>query len=264
MGEKKKLFASLRYIVPSELEEFLEQQASEGMILRFLSQGSLFYFTFASEEPEESAEGTDGSEDSAAKDKVPEKIKYAVDCTGLSKALYMETLINKGWEYSGRAMNCYIWKKRYTGLERPEDFTDKAALKKHCLILGVLFFLFAALILSLWGIMIWEMVKFDPEIMQKKIPVFIVSMVIQLPVVLYMLWAGYRLTGAAERYGKMEGIIKRTASSYKDTMEEIAGEENMQEDIFGPDAKAPKSIFGPDEEESASIFDLKKDTGTDE
>ena len=62
MGEKKKLFASLRYIVPSELEEFLEQQASEGMILRFLSQGSLFYFTFASEEPEESAEGTDGSE----------------------------------------------------------------------------------------------------------------------------------------------------------------------------------------------------------
>ena len=270
MGEKKKLFASLRYIVPSELEEFLEQQASEGMILRFLSEGSLFYFTFASEEPEESAEGADGSEDtedSAVKEKTPEKIKYAVDCTGLSKALYMETLINKGWEYSGRTMNCYIWKKRYTGLDRPEDFTDKAALKKHCLVLGVLFFLFAAVILSLWAVMIWEMVKFDPEIMKNKIPVFIVSMVIQLPVMLYMLWAGYRLIGAAERYGKMEGIVKRTASSYKETMEEIAAEEAAQDDtsdLFGPDAKAPKSIFGPDEEEPASIFDLEKDTRTDE
>ena len=198
---------------------------------------------------------------------VPEKIKYAVDCTSLSKALYMETLINKGWEYSGRSMNCYIWKKRYTGLDRPEDFTDKAALKKHCLILGVVFFLFAAVILSLWAVMIWEMVKYDPEIMKRKIPVFIVSMVIQLPIMLYMLWAGYRLIGAAERYGKMEGIVKRTALSYKETMEEFTEEELMQVDtpsVFGPDAKAPKSIFGPDEEEPASIFDSEIDTRTDE
>ena len=65
----------------------------------------------------------------------------------------------------------------------------------------------------------------------------------------------------------MEGIVKRTASSYKETMEELAEEEVMQVDtpsIFGPDAKAPKSIFGPDEEEPASIFDLEKDTRTDE
>ena len=50
-------------------------------------------------------------------------------------------------------------------------------------------------------------------------------------------------------------------------MEEIAAEEAAQDDtsdLFGPDAKAPKSIFGPDEEEPASIFDLEKDTRTDE
>ena len=87
MAEKKKFFASLRYIVPEDLEFFLEESASQGLILNRLGEGSLFYFDF-----------TEAS---------PEKTKYVADITGLSKGLYMGMLIDKGWEYMGRVMNCY-------------------------------------------------------------------------------------------------------------------------------------------------------------
>ena len=52
MADKKNFFASLRYIVPEDLEYFLEERASEGFKLERLRESSLFYFDFTEGTPE--------------------------------------------------------------------------------------------------------------------------------------------------------------------------------------------------------------------
>ena len=111
MEERKKIiFASLRHIVPSDMEEYLENMQAKGFELRSLADGSLFYFPFGEAETG--------------------KAKYAVDSTGLSKALYMQMLIDKGWEYLGRSMNCYIWRKKYKGTGKKRKKNNYEGIKK--------------------------------------------------------------------------------------------------------------------------------------
>lgn len=135
MAGKKKILASLRYIVPTEMEYFLEERASEGMHLCPLGEMGFFYFDFVESEPE--------------------KVKYVVDVTALPKALYMQTLIEKEWQYLGKTGNCYVWRKPYDST-RPEEFADKSCRKKYCKRMGIGFFLtmlffLAAMILLGYG-----------------------------------------------------------------------------------------------------------------
>ncbi len=213
MEERKKIiFASLRHIVPSDMEEYLENMQAKGFELRSLADGSLFYFPFGEAETG--------------------KAKYAVDSTGLSKALYMQMLIDKGWEYLGRSMNCYIWRKKYEGSDRPSDFTDKAGLKKHCLIQGAVFMLLALVMLALYVFMVLEITggyKMGNDI-KKMLITYIIFMVIQLPILIYLVWAGIKLLAAAGRYGRMEDIRLQGARGpvmEADTDEEEGG------DVFG-------------------------------
>ncbi|MCR5209754.1 MAG: DUF2812 domain-containing protein [Lachnospiraceae bacterium] len=173
MADKKKFFASLRYIVPEDLEFFLEESASEGMILDHLGESSLFYFDF-----------TEGA---------PEKTKYVADVTGLSKALYMEMLINKGWEYMGKVMNCYLWRQTYSGNKRPDDFADKKGIRNHCLKMGITFAVLALILIAIYVMMIMILVTEGKAGNYSHITGYCLAMGIQLPIVLYLIWAAFKL-----------------------------------------------------------------------
>lgn len=173
MAEVNKFFASLKYIIPSDMEYFLEESSAEGLKLLDLGQSSVFAMKF--------------------QEAKPEKVKYAVDCTGLSKSLYMQTILDKGWEYMGTTLNCYVWRKPYEGNERPEDFTDKNAIAKHCLKQGIVFAVVALILIVLYALMIIELVAEFKMGKTEHIPAYCVIMTVQLPLLLYSVWAAVRL-----------------------------------------------------------------------
>jgi len=108
--KKKVWFAQFRYPTPDSLEYFLEENAAEGYSLNPIGETGMFYYEFT--------EAKSG------------KCKFLVDRSGLSKAFYVETMINEEWELMGQSLNCYIWRKYYDG-ERPADMNDKVCLTKH-------------------------------------------------------------------------------------------------------------------------------------
>ena len=173
MAEVNKFFASLKYIIPSDMEYFLEESSAEGLKLLDLGQSSVFAMKF--------------------QEAKPEKVKYAVDCSGLSKSLYMQTILDKGWEYMGTTLNCYVWRKSYEGSDRPEDFTDKNAIAKHCLKQGIVFAVVALILIVLYALMIIELVAEFKMGKTEHIPAYCVIMTVQLPLLLYSVWAAVRL-----------------------------------------------------------------------
>ena len=173
MAEVNKFFAALKYIIPSDMEYFLEESSAEGLELMDLGQSSVCAMKFLEAKPE--------------------KVKYAVDCTGLTKSLYMQTILDKGWEYMGSSLNCYVWRKRYEGSDRPEDFTDKKAIAKHCLKQGIVFGVVALILLVLYTLMIIELVAEFKMGETKHIPLYSIAMTVQLPLLLYSIWASVRL-----------------------------------------------------------------------
>lgn len=156
----KEWFVSLKYIVPSEMEYYLEEKAAEGYMLKEVGQMGLFYFEFQ-------------------EDKV-QKCKYVVDISALPKTLYMSTLIDKGWEYLGKTGNCYIWRKCYEN-ERPDDFADYSCRKKHCLRFGLAMLLIAIILLAAIGYLIWGIYMEKKYGVNTHIITYIVEAVIDLP-----------------------------------------------------------------------------------
>jgi hypothetical protein len=173
MAEVNKFFAALKYIIPSDMEYFLEESSAEGLKLLDLGQSSVFAMKFVEEQPE--------------------KVKYAVDCSGLSKSLYMQTILDKGWEYMGTSLNCYVWRKPYEGADRPEDFTDKTAIAKHCMKQGIVFAAVAVILLVLYTLMIIELVAEFKMGKTEHIPLYSIAMTVQLPLLLYSVWASVKL-----------------------------------------------------------------------
>ncbi|MBQ8262171.1 MAG: DUF2812 domain-containing protein [Lachnospiraceae bacterium] len=178
MAKMKKALAALRYIVPSDMEYFLEEQAAEGWKLEHLGEMSLFYFSFE-EGPGETA-------------------KFIVDVTALPKAVYLQTGIERGWEFMGKTGNCYVWRQVYKD-KRPEDFTDKACRKKHCTRMGVGALLFALLCLGA-AIALFYGAYIDVTMGESKHCIaYIVEGILQLPLVAYLSWAAHKLLGAVKR-----------------------------------------------------------------
>lgn len=135
----KEWFVSLKHIVPSDMEYYLEEKAAQGYMLQEVGETGMFYFEFA--------------------EQMAEKCKYVVDITSLPKTMYMQSVIEKGWEYLGKSGNCYIWRKCYKD-ERPEDFADLEARKKYCKRMGIgmaiITFLFLAATIGLIWALFWE------------------------------------------------------------------------------------------------------------
>lgn len=160
----KNWFASLKYIVPTDMEYFLEEKAAEGYMLKEIGSMGLFYFEFVEE--------------------MSQKCKYVVDVTKLPKSLYMETVMEKGWEYMGRTGNCYVWRQRYQD-SRPEDFADQATRKKYCLRMGLLMLLFCLIFLGAVGALIWGVYFEHSKGMSVHTSAYIVEAVINLPFAVY-------------------------------------------------------------------------------
>ena len=130
----KKWFASCKYIKPADLEEFLENCSRDGYHIIPIGQMGFFHFEFIQTEPQ--------------------KYRYVVDVTALPKVLYMETIVEKGWEYLGKTGNCYVWRKPYEE-RRPDSFADKACIRKHCLRVGIAAILAMLLCLGAAGYLIY-------------------------------------------------------------------------------------------------------------
>lgn len=128
---KKIWFVPIKYIVPEDLEYFLEEKAAEGLQLKPVGQLSLFYYEF---------------------DEVkPHKAKFLVDKTSMDKAEYVKIMMDRGWEYIGNSGNCIIWRQEYQD-KRPEDCSDKYYKDKHTRNMGIIMLIVALLfILSAFG-----------------------------------------------------------------------------------------------------------------
>ena len=166
MGVRRGLFVALKYVVPSELEYYLEEKNAEGLRLLPLRQSSIFSFQFTEEKPE--------------------KYKYVVDCPTINKHSYMKKLIDDEWEFMGSSINCYIWRKKYEEGPRPEDFSDKSGQRTHCLNMGLLFLFFALVFCGILIALISTIMKksqIEP-LTPVQIAEYVVIMALHLPFIL--------------------------------------------------------------------------------
>ncbi|MCR4642264.1 MAG: DUF2812 domain-containing protein [Lachnospiraceae bacterium] len=163
MGLRRSLFAALKHVVPSDLENYLEEKNSEGLRLCPLGQGSVFSFRFIEEKPE--------------------KLKYVVDCPTINKHSYMKKLTEEGWELMGSCLNCYVWRKSYEDGPRPEDFSDRAGQRTHCLNMGLIFLFFALVFCGILIALISMLVKQGQieSLEPAKIAQYALLMVVHLP-----------------------------------------------------------------------------------
>lgn len=170
----KKWLAALKYIKPGDMEDFLENSSREGMHLKVIGQAGLFYFEFEEGEPR--------------------KYRYVVDISALPKALYIQTLIEKEWEYMGKTGNCYVWRKEYEE-RRPENFTDKLCIRKHCNRLAIVALLATILCLGAAGALIYGAVLEHRYYNEYTLRFFmyLLEAFINLPLAVYFFWAGRKL-----------------------------------------------------------------------
>ena len=190
----KNWFASLKYIVPTDMEYFLEEKAAEGYMLQEVGSMGLFYFEFVEE--------------------MSQKCKYVVDVTRLPKSLYMETVMEKDWEYMGRTGNCYIWRQRYTD-SRPEDFADQSTRKKYCLRMGLLMLLLCVIFLGAIGALIWGVYFEHTKGFAVHTAAYIVESVLNLPFAIYFGYQAKRLL----TYKEVARRKKKTADTDEKTEE---------------------------------------------
>lgn len=168
----KKWFVGLKYLVPSELEYYLEEKAAEGYFLQPTGQNGILYFTFE--------EGKS------------RKCKYMVDISALPKEMYIEEMTKNEWEYLGKVGNCYIWRQFYDSV-RPKDCSDEYCLQRHCLRMGIFFFLLLLLLLVTIGLLIWGVYIEKKYAVNKFTTMYIIEAIINLPFAVYFGWAARKL-----------------------------------------------------------------------
>ena len=201
MAVQKKMFTALKYIVPSEMETYLEEMSADGKILRPVGEGGLFYFEFTEEKAQ--------------------KTRFIVDRSPMSKVLYMQTAIDKGWDYMGKSFNCYIWRKNYEDCNRPEAFTDQRGVQKHCLRQGLVMTAMALVCLALVVAIIYVMREEHLRGINEHTVLYVEMMVTQLPFVVYFAWAGRKLLFEAARLKEVieRGPIRRKAPTVSENEE---------------------------------------------
>ena len=175
----RKYFMSYTHICPSDMEYALEEMASKGLMLQPFGEMGMFYFVFL--------------------EKDPVKCKYVVDISSLPKSMYMDTLISKGWEFLGKTGNCYVWRQTYDD-ERPEDFSDKACLYKHCsrmafAFLGMAFVCIALMLGLIWGVYYENHMGVNTHIVM-----YIIESILQIPLIGLLGYAGVKLFKGRDRY----------------------------------------------------------------
>ena len=193
MGMQKKMFASLKYIVPSEMEYFLEEMSRDGKILRPVGESGLFYYEFTEEKAQ--------------------KARFVVDCSTMPKALYMQMAIDKGWEYLGKSFNCYIWRQSYEEQKRPESFADQSAVQKHCLRQGIVMAIVALVCLALAVAIVYFLRAERQQGMTEHTIQYAFMLASQIPFILYFAWAARKLLFEAARLKEViaRGPVRRSA-----------------------------------------------------
>ena len=201
MAVQKKMFAALKYIVPSEMETYLEEMSADGKILRPVGEGGLFYFEFTEEKAQ--------------------KTRFIVDHSPMSKVLYMQTAIDKGWDYMGKSFNCYIWRKNYEDCNRPEAFTDQPGVQKHCLRQGLVMAAMALVCLALAVAIIYFIQAERRQGINDHTVQYAVMLATQLPFIIYFGWAGRKLLFEAARLKEVieRGAIRRKAPTVSESEE---------------------------------------------
>lgn len=176
----KKYFYAVKHIVPYEMEDDLEQLARRGYLLKNVGQTGLLYFDF--------------------REVNPAKYRYVVDYTKLPKAMYMEALIEKGWEYLGMTGDCYIWRMKYEEDVVPEKFSDKECLKKQCTKLGIIFVVLAVLCMAAAGGTLWG-ISYEHKM---GIPIhtvpYAIEAILQLPFIVLFFRLASKLFNAVQFY----------------------------------------------------------------
>lgn len=164
MSSKKEWFVSLKNLQPSELEYYLEEQASKGMILKKIGEMGLFYYEF------EEGEAT--------------KTKYVVDKSGLPKEVYIKSLTDNGWELMGTNGPFYIWRQDYTE-KRPKDFTDMLIRAKTCKIMAIVCLVITILLCILtigYGNLIYQTHAYISKL---RLASYVIGAIIQIPFILF-------------------------------------------------------------------------------
>lgn len=164
MSVTKEWFVIFKNLQPSELEYFLEEQASKGRILKKIGEMGLFYFEF------EEGDVT--------------KTKYVVDKSALPKEVYVKTLLDKGWELMGTNGPFYIWRQDYED-KRPKDFTDVAIREKTCKIMAAVCAVITILLIVLavgYGNLVYRTWGFLPK---WRVGIYILGVVLQIPFVYF-------------------------------------------------------------------------------
>jgi len=173
MAEVKRFLATLRHISPVDLEYYLEEEHSSGHVLKPLGQESLLFLSFTEEKPE--------------------KCAYVVDVSALPKAMYVPTLVKKGWEPMGQAMNCYIWRQYYKDDKRPENFADRLCLRMHCIRLGIVMLIVALLFLGLSATYFYLLWKEKQQGIPDHFWKYLILGIVHLPFFGYAAWAARKL-----------------------------------------------------------------------
>lgn len=175
---RKEWFVPFRNPVPADMEYFLEEKASEGYTLLPLGEQGLFTFRFL--------EGK------------PTKCKYMVDVSNLPKTLYVQTLIDKGWQYLGTTGNCYVWKQEYDDV-RPEDMSDSFCRKQYCKKFGLIMLALFILILTISIGLIWGYYYEIKMHVGNKHIIYIFEAIFNLPFLIYTFWAYRKLSDGVGR-----------------------------------------------------------------
>ena len=193
MAVQKKMFTALKYIVPSEMESYLEEMSADGKILRPVGEGGLFYFEFTEEKAQ--------------------KTRFIVDHSSMSKVVYMQTAIDKGWDYMGKSFDCYIWRKNYEDSNRPEAFTDQPGVQKHCLRQGIVMAAIALVCLALAVAIIYFMCAERQQGITSHTIQYVVMLATQLPLIVYFAWASRKLLFEAAHLKEViaRGAIRKKA-----------------------------------------------------
>ena len=201
MEVHKKLFTALKYIVPSEMETYLEEMSANGQILRPVGEGGLFYFEFTEEKPQ--------------------KTRFIVDHSTMDKVSYMQTAVDKGWDYMGKSFNCYIWRKNYEDSNRPEAFTDQAGVQKHCLRQGLVMAAMALVCLALAVAIVYFMRAERQQGINDHTVQYAIMLITQLPFIVYFAWAGRKLLFEAARLKEViaRGLTRKKPSVISESEE---------------------------------------------
>ena len=202
MAIEKKMFAAMRYIVPSDMEYYLEEMSAEGKILRPVGEGGLFYYEFTEEKAQ--------------------KARFVVDHSTMPKALYMQMAIDKGWEFMGKSFNCYIWRQRYEDKRWPESFADQTGVQKHCLHQGLVMTAMAFVCLALAVAIVYFLRLERQHGIADHTVQYAIMFASQMPFLIYFAWAGWKLLFEAMR---LKEVIARNALRPRKPVADATNEE---------------------------------------